>query len=59
LLYETSGDKTTALQYYYKVNELNPDNKSITDKIRKMVGSSQGSVPANVTVPAKTQIKKQ
>lgn len=39
LLYETRGDKTTALQYYYKVKDLNPDNKDITAKIRSLVGA--------------------
>lgn len=38
LLYETRGDKTTALQYYYKVKDLNPDNKDITAKIRNLIG---------------------
>ncbi|MFA5127686.1 MAG: tetratricopeptide repeat protein [Patescibacteria group bacterium] len=38
LLYEAKGDKTQALQYYYKVKELNPDNKDIVAKIRTLVG---------------------
>ena len=38
LLYENKGDKTTALQYYYKVKDLNPDNKDITAKIRALIG---------------------
>lgn len=38
LYYETKGDKTTALQYYYKVKDLNPDNKDITTKIKSLVG---------------------
>lgn len=37
LYYETKGDKTTALQYYYKVKDLNPDNKDITAKIKSLV----------------------
>ncbi len=41
LLYETRGDKSTALQYYYKVKDLNPNNKNIIDKIKKMVGEIQ------------------
>jgi tetratricopeptide (TPR) repeat protein len=40
LLYETRGDKTTALQYYYKVKDLNPNNKNIAEKIKKLVGSA-------------------
>jgi tetratricopeptide (TPR) repeat protein len=39
LYYETKGDKTTALQYYYKVKDLNPDNKDITAKIKSLVGT--------------------
>lgn len=45
LLYETRGDRSTALQYYYKVKDLNPNNKSIIDKIKKMIGSSESTVP--------------
>ncbi len=37
LYYENKGDKTTALQYYYKVKDLNPDNKDITAKIKSLV----------------------
>ncbi len=37
LLYETQGDKTKALEYYYKVKDLNPDNKDITAKIKSLV----------------------
>jgi tetratricopeptide (TPR) repeat protein len=40
LLYESRGDKTTALQYYYKVKDLNPDNTDITAKIRALIGAS-------------------
>jgi tetratricopeptide (TPR) repeat protein len=47
LLYESRGDKTSALQYYYKVKDLNPDNKDIITKIRSMVGG--GSAPAPTT----------
>ncbi len=43
LLYESKGDKTTALQYYYKVKDLNPDNADIASKIRSLVG---GAAPA-------------
>ncbi len=39
LLYENKGDKTTALQYYYKVKDLNPDNKDIIAKIKSLVGA--------------------
>jgi len=38
LLYESWGDKPSALQYYYKVKDLNPDNKDIVTKIRALVG---------------------
>ncbi|MCX6781801.1 MAG: tetratricopeptide repeat protein [Candidatus Magasanikbacteria bacterium] len=50
LLYESRGDKTTALQYYYKVKDLNPDNKDITSKIRSLVGGGTAApeeTPAN------------
>ena len=44
LLYEARGDKTSALQYYYEVKNLNPDNKDIAAKIRSLVnGGSSGS----------------
>ncbi len=38
LLYENRGDKTQALEYYYKVKDLNPGNKDIVDKIKSLVG---------------------
>lgn len=38
LLYETRGERSTALQYYYKVKDLNPGNKDITSKIKSLVG---------------------
>ncbi|OGH87806.1 MAG: hypothetical protein A3J93_05240 [Candidatus Magasanikbacteria bacterium RIFOXYC2_FULL_42_28] len=38
MLYETRGDKYKALDYYYQVKELNPDNKDITAKIKSLVG---------------------
>lgn len=38
LLYENKGDKTKALEYYYKVKDLNPDNKDISAKIRSLIG---------------------
>ena len=38
LLYEVRGDKASALQYYYKVKDLNPDNKDISAKIKSLVG---------------------
>lgn len=38
LLYEARGERATALQYYYKVKDLNPDNKDIIAKIRSLVG---------------------
>lgn len=37
LLYESYGEKTKALEYYYKVKDLNPDNKDITAKIKSLV----------------------
>lgn len=42
LLYESKGNKTTALQYYYKVKELNPNNKDVVAKIKSLLG-----VPTN------------
>lgn len=38
LLYEVRGSRSLALQYYYKVKDLNPDNKDVMAKIKKMVG---------------------
>lgn len=38
LLYETQGNKALALEYYYKVKDLNPENKDITAKIKSLVG---------------------
>ena len=40
LLYEARGDKATALQYYYKVKDLNPENKDVVEKIRNLVGAA-------------------
>ncbi len=37
LLYEIRGDRAKALEYYYKVKDLNPDNKDITAKIKSLV----------------------
>jgi tetratricopeptide (TPR) repeat protein len=37
LLYETKGDKTLALQYYYRVKDLNPDNQDIQTKIKALL----------------------
>ncbi len=37
LLYELRGDRNKALQYYYKVKDINPDNKDITEKIKSLV----------------------
>lgn len=38
LLNEKRGDKSAALEYYYKVKELNPDNKDVIAKINSLVG---------------------
>ncbi len=40
LLYETRGDKNTALQYYEMVGRLNPNNKTIQNKIQDLRGAS-------------------
>ncbi len=40
LLYESQGNKALALEYYYKVKELNPDNKDIIAKIRSLVAGA-------------------
>ncbi len=37
LLYEGQGNKTLALEYYYKVKDLNPNNKDIIAKIKSLV----------------------
>lgn len=38
LLYEQKDQKSKALQYFYKVKDLNPGNKDITTKIKSLVG---------------------
>jgi tetratricopeptide (TPR) repeat protein len=38
LMYENRGNNSEALRYYYKVKDLNPGNKDITNKINSMVG---------------------
>lgn len=38
LLYELRGERSAALEYYYKVKDLNPDNKDVANKIRALVG---------------------
>ncbi len=43
LLYEAQGDKAAALQYYYKVKDLNPGNKDVTSKISSLVNSGASS----------------
>ncbi|HSR89413.1 MAG TPA: tetratricopeptide repeat protein [Candidatus Udaeobacter sp.] len=43
LLYENRGDKAKALEYYYKVKDLNPDNKDITAKIKSLVLGDQAA----------------
>lgn len=40
LLNETRGDKVVALQYYYKVKDLNPENKDIVKKIQALLGGN-------------------
>lgn len=40
LLYEARGDKATALKYYYKVKDLNPENKDVAAKIANLVGAA-------------------
>lgn len=39
MLYETRGNRYSALDYYYRVKELNPGNKDIEAKIKSMVGA--------------------
>lgn len=41
LLYELRGDKNTALQYYYKVKDLNPNNPDIINKIKNIAGGAK------------------
>lgn len=41
LLYENQGDRTKALEYYYKVKDLNPDNKDIISKIKSLVAGAE------------------
>ena len=38
LLYELRGDRLQALENYYKVKSLNPDNRDITVKINNLIG---------------------
>lgn len=56
LWYETRGDRNIALEYYYKVRDLNPNNPDILKKIQSLVGASV-SAPAPAD-PTKTEIKK-
>ena len=37
LLYENKNDKQKALEYYYKVKDLNPGNKDVVEKIKSLV----------------------
>ncbi len=46
LLNETKGNNTEALRYYYKVRDLNPDNKDIITKIKALVGGDSAPTPA-------------
>ncbi len=39
LLYETKGDTALALQYYYRVKNLNPDNPDLGKKIKALLGN--------------------
>lgn len=39
LLYENKGDRTKALQYYYRARDLNPTNKDLIAKIKSLVGA--------------------
>ncbi|KKQ27494.1 MAG: TPR Domain containing protein [Candidatus Magasanikbacteria bacterium GW2011_GWC2_37_14] len=39
LLYEVRGDNASALEYYYKVKDLNPDNNLIQNKINSLIGA--------------------
>ncbi len=39
--YENKGDKVNALKYYYRVRDLNPDNKDILKKIKTLAGSTE------------------
>ena len=41
LLYENQGDKTKALEYYYKVKDLNPGNKDILNKIKALLAGTK------------------
>lgn len=43
LLYENKNDKNKALEYYYKVKELNPGNKDIVEKIKTLVAGAEGN----------------
>lgn len=40
MLYEARGEAAAALQYYYKVKELNPDNTDLLQRINAVVSSS-------------------
>lgn len=41
LLYENKGDRSKALEYYYKVKDLNPDNNQIVAKIKSLIGEPE------------------
>lgn len=40
LLYENKGDKNKALEFYYKVKDLNPGNKDIVEKIKSLLAGA-------------------
>ncbi len=52
LWYEAKGDKTTALQYYYKVKDLNPTSKEVADKIATLTGPAALPSAEEQTPPA-------
>ncbi len=58
LLYEANGDKTSALQYYYKVKDLNPNNNEIIGKINSVLGVFVNSTSASTSTKTTNEKKK-
>jgi cytochrome c-type biogenesis protein CcmH/NrfG len=58
LLYEVNGDKASALQYYYKVKDLNPSSSDVIAKINSLLGvSSRPAVTSTSTKATGTKKK--
>lgn len=50
---ETRGDRSAALQYYYQVRDLNPNNQDIVKKIQSLTGASGSESNVNSEIKKK------